>query len=72
MASANNNNGTSPAFDLFYVPEGDRPAGAGAYAVAKGNNVSIVDVGPNGTVLIPSGIAPGEAVSLDGLNWRAG
>jgi hypothetical protein len=54
------------------VPEGYRPAGAGAYTVAKGNNVYIVDVFSDGAVAITSGLAQGEAVSLDGLNWRAG
>ena len=40
--------------------------------MAKGNSISIVDVWPNGAVEIPSGLAQGEAVSLDGLNWRPG
>jgi hypothetical protein len=71
------NSGANLEHQLFYLPEGYRPAGDGAFAVAKGNDIGIVDVLTNGGVIFVSSIfgnslAQNEAVSLDGLSFRAG
>lgn len=66
------NAATTGATGLFYVPEEYRPAGHGAYAVAKGDELAIVDVFSDGEVaIVSSQLAQGQAVSLDGLSWRA-
>jgi hypothetical protein len=71
------NSAATNEHQLFYLPEGYRPAGDGAYAVAKGNDIGIVDVLSSGAVLFVSSIfgnslAQNEAVSLDGISFRAG
>ena len=70
------NSAATTEHQLFYLPEGYRPAGDGAYAVAKGNDIGIVDVLAGGGVIFVNSIfgnslAQNEAVSLDGLNFRA-
>lgn len=66
------NTGEALALDLFYLPAGYRPAGDSAYVVPYGSTPGILNVIPHGGVWAVSGLGHNQAVSLDGVSWRAG